>query len=137
VNVTNSKIAEGTLQRFLAEMVWFPSAALSPTVRWTGHGRSAEATLVDHGIEARATFTFDELGRFQQLRALRFKDSGPEAVRQPWLVTASAWRELAGSLVPSAGEVKWRLPSGDLTVYRWTVDELETNLDLARVFSSP
>lgn len=137
VDVANAKISEGTLQRFLAELVWFPGAALSPKISWSGDERRAEARLLDQGVEARASFTFDEQGRFQELSALRYKDSGPEAQRLPWLVTASAWRELAGSLVPSAGEVKWRLPSGDLTVYRWTVDELELNPDLSRLHDLP
>ena len=34
VNEQDEKLDEGTLQRYLGEMVWFPSLALSPFVTW-------------------------------------------------------------------------------------------------------
>lgn len=29
--------------------------------------------------------------------------------------------------LPSSGEVRWQLSGGELTVYRWTIDELVYN----------
>jgi hypothetical protein len=127
VDAQSPQIDEGTLQRYLAEMVWFPAVALDPRIQWRAQGEPAEATLVDHGVSAVVTFHFDAEGRVQRLTAMRFKESGKNARREPWLISIHAWRELAGTLVPSAGDVRWQRKDGDLTVYKWSVDELEYN----------
>lgn len=45
-NDTGDKIDQGTLQRYLAEICWFPSAALSPYIKWDDiDSTSAKATL--------------------------------------------------------------------------------------------
>lgn len=127
VDAANARIDEGTLQRYLAELVWFPAAALDSRIQWRVADERAEATLVDHGVKATVTFEFDAEGKFQRLTAMRFKESGEDARRERWLVTADAWSVLADTLVPSAGDVRWQLQTGELTVYRWSIDELQYN----------
>jgi hypothetical protein len=128
VNASGDKIDQGTLLRFLGELVWFPSAALAPYIRWEPiDATSAKATMTYGGVSAAAVFTFDEAGRMLRLEANRYKDSGPDARLERWQVAASAWRRMAGVLMPVEGNVSWKLSTGDLEVYRWEITKVEHN----------
>lgn len=125
VDATGATIDEGTLQRWLGELVWFPSAALSPHIQWAAiDERQAKATLEYGGVRGEGVFTIDERGRFVSMEALRFLGGGPEARRERWLVPATAWRRFDGVEVPVEGEVTWRLADGDFTYYRWRITSL-------------
>jgi hypothetical protein len=124
----DEKIAQGALLRWLAETVWFPSAALSPAIVWTPvDDHSARATIRHHGLTVSALFTFDGGGRFLRLRAERYLGGGREGVLRTWVVSARAWRVVRGIEIPTAGEVVWQLPEGDFTFYRWEIVDVETN----------
>jgi hypothetical protein len=50
--------------RFLGEIVWFPSAALSPILTWEAiDGTSARATMRHGGLVESAVFAFSDEGR--------------------------------------------------------------------------
>ncbi|MBK7829326.1 DUF6544 family protein [Nannocystis sp.] len=124
VDASGPPIDQGSRLRFLGEIVWFPSAALSPRIRWTPiDDDSARATLVDGDEPVSADFHFDPQGRFVSLTAERAYSG--DGTRQPWLVTASEWRPHSELEVPTAGEVLWRLPAGDFSYFRWQVDSLQ------------
>lgn len=127
VDVRDERIDEGTLQRWLGELVWFPSAALSPHVKWTAiDERQALATMEYRGVKGEGRFTIDEQGRFVEMEAQRFLGGGADAKRERWVVPARAWRRFEGVLVPSEGEVLWRLADGDFAYYRWRLTDLVT-----------
>jgi Family of unknown function (DUF6544) len=66
-------IDQGAELRFLAEIVWLPSAALSPYVEWEAIDvTSAKATMRHRGVPVSAVFYFDERGRFSRLTADRY-----------------------------------------------------------------
>jgi len=53
----NDKTNMGTLQRYLGEIVWFPSAATSPYIVWEGiDDLSAKATMTYEGTTGSGTF---------------------------------------------------------------------------------
>lgn len=119
------KINQGSLLRYLGETVWFPSAALSPAITWAALDESrARATLRHGGRSVSADFTFDERGRFTRLSAERYLGGGEDAQLERWEITASQWRTFEGVEVPAAGEVVWRLASGDFPCYRWELTDL-------------
>lgn len=129
VDAEGSAIDQGVLLRFLAEMVWFPGAALAPYVVWTAlDDTSARATMRYRDVSASADFHIDERGRFARLQAQRYMSDGGGASLQDWSVSASAWRRFQGVEVPSAGSVSWLLPEGEFTYYRWEINELEYNV---------
>jgi hypothetical protein len=128
VDAGGAAIDQGTLLRYLGEMVWFPSAALGPTLGWQPvDDHSARATLTYRGVSASALFTFADDGRFLGLSARRYMDAGgdQDATLQPWTVRATAWRAMDGVVVPVEGSVLWQLASGDFEYYRWQITDLE------------
>lgn len=59
VNERGKKLDEGTLQRFLGEMVWFPSLALSSYITWEQiDENTANATITYKGTSGSGTFFF-------------------------------------------------------------------------------
>lgn len=122
VDAADERIDEGTLLRWLGEIVWFPSAALSPHITWEPiDAKQARATLAYGGRSASAVFTIDDLGRFRSLEAMRFLGTGETAKRERWFIPATSWRRIDGVEVPIEGEVTWKLAAGDFTYFRWRI----------------
>jgi hypothetical protein len=128
VDATGKRIDQGTLTRYLAEIVWFPSAALNRRVAWIPlDGTRAKAVMSYGGVTASAVFSFDDLGRFTSMRAERFMGGGADARLRPWVARASEWRRESGVEVPVRGDVAWQLESGAFDYYRWEIAELEVD----------
>jgi hypothetical protein len=126
VDASGDKIDQGTLLRFLGEIVWFPSAALSPHITWQAVDRTtARATLGYRGVSVSALFSFDEKGRFSTLHAQRYMGSGSAAKLEEWVVPARRWRVVKGIEIPVSGEVVWKLKTGDFSYYRWEIEDIE------------
>jgi hypothetical protein len=126
VDASGEKIDQGTLLRYLGEIVWFPSAALSPHIAWVPlDGTQANAIMSYRGVTASAVFTFDAQGRFARLDAERYMGGGRDALLVPWLASASEWRRMDGVEMPVRGGVAWELVTGAFDYYRWEVVELE------------
>jgi len=128
VKAADDAIDRGAMLRYLAEIIWFPSAALGPHVSWEPvDATHARATMRDAGRTAPAVFTFDERGRAVRFDAERPLGGGPEAKLTPWFGVSSAWRTFEGVEVPVRGEVGWQLPAGPFIYYRWEITDLEFN----------
>jgi hypothetical protein len=122
------EIDQGTLLRFLGEIVWFPSAALAPYIRWEAiDDHSARASIRWGGVEASGVFTFDHQGRQLQMTAQRYKGDGRSASLERWEVPAHAWERRSGVLIPVRGSALWKLAAGDLEYYRWEITEVTYN----------
>jgi hypothetical protein len=127
-NGRGPEIDQGTLLRFLGEIIWFPSAALAPYVQWTPiDATSARATMSHGGVTASGVFTFDQQGRAVKMTASRYKGDGKSASLERWEVPSTAWSRLGGVLMPVQGTATWKLGSGDLEYYRWEITEVEYN----------
>ncbi|POG56272.1 DUF6920 family protein [Haloferax marisrubri] len=122
------ELDEGELSRHLAEMAWFPTAFLpGHGVRWEPRDdRSARATLDYRGSTATVVCHFDENDELVRVTADRWRETGDgEYERCPWTGQFRDYREVGGIRVPTAAEVAWNLPSGDLSYWRATIDEVE------------
>ncbi|HTB34984.1 MAG TPA: DUF6544 family protein [bacterium] len=123
-NAMGASVDQGSELRYLAEMAWFPSAALGSNVQWkAGPGASAEATLRDHGRDVSATFHFGPQGELLSVDALRYLD-GPEGpALEPWHVEMdpASQRDFNGLRIPARSQVTWRLKKGD---FHWLELEL-------------
>jgi hypothetical protein len=123
VDASDDKIQQGSLLRFLGELVWFPSAALEPYLSWRElDAEHAEATIRAGGISTHGTFSIDASGRVTHFAAQRYFGSGPSAQLQAWEVPMHAWQRFQGIQVPSEGEVTWR---GDFAYYRFKIEAIE------------
>ncbi len=121
VKEKGNKINEGTMQRFLGEIVWFPSAALSPYIKWEPiDSLSAKATMDYRGTKASGTFYFNEQGDFIKYSALRYKGNEPDAKPYEWVVNVIEHAIMDGVKIPVKMSATWKLDEGD-----WTWLELE------------
>lgn len=123
----NEKINEGSLQRFLAEIVWFPSAALSDYITWEEiDDYAARATMSYKGVNGSGTFYFDKDGNFEKLSAMRYR--GEEAVeRTEWIIEPQEIKVMNGIKIPVKTSVTWKLDSADWTWLKITLTELSYN----------
>lgn len=139
VNAAGPEIDQGTMMRYLGEIVWFPSAALSPYIAWEPvSATDAKATMTYRGVTASAVFTFDERGRFVRMAGERYRAQDGASTLDPWLVPATEWRAIRGVEIPVKGEVLWKLREGDFSYYRWEILDVEYNRpELYRPAASP
>jgi hypothetical protein len=122
VNEKGLKMDEGTMQRFLGEIVWFPSAALSPYIHWEPiDNYSAKATMDYGGTTGSGTFTFNENGHFIQYSALRFKDNTTDSKRYEWVINANERKEFNGITIPTKMDATWVLDEGN---WKWLEIEI-------------
>lgn len=122
VNAQGDKIDQGTIQRYLGEIVWFPSAALSPYIQWEDiDEHSAKATLNYKGKSAAGTFSFTKAGDLKQYSAMRYMNDDPDP--KEWIVTAKETSEINGIRIPVKLDATWKLETGDWT---WLQIEIET-----------
>ncbi|MFA6059121.1 MAG: DUF6544 family protein [Taibaiella sp.] len=125
VNSSGRKIDQGSLLRFMGEMCWFPSAAVSPYIKWESISRnSAKATMCVGSTEASGIFRFDSNGNVLAFSAKRYMANGNSATLEDWYVPCNEWRVLDGFKIPVKGEVIWSLKSGNFSYYKWEITEI-------------
>ena len=114
--------------RYLSEIVWFPSAALSDEISWEAiDERSARATMRHAGVAASAVFAFDERGRVASLTADRYMSVEGGARLEKWFIPVTEWRTVRGIELPVRGNAVWKLAGGDFDYYRWEILDVEVN----------
>jgi hypothetical protein len=124
------KIDQGALLRYLAEMVWYPSAALEDYISWEQiNSTSARATMSYGGVTASALFRINEQGQVKRIEAERYYDRKEGATLEMWLITidADSYQEFEGIRVPTRAQVTWRLVEGDFTWYKLEMTDLAYN----------
>jgi hypothetical protein len=128
VKAKGEKINESTLQRYIGEMVWFPSLATSPHISWEQIDEySARATMNYKGTVGSGTFFFNEDGDFVKFSAKRFKDNEPEAQRYEWVLTVDEYKIFESIKVPSKMKATWKLEEGDWTWLELEITDLKYN----------
>jgi hypothetical protein len=116
---------QGTLLRFLAEMVWFPAAAIADYISWEGQGTNAARAVMHYGgVSASGIFYFNENGDFDSFEAERYYNREGRTSLERWHIQAKEWKELAGVRVPVHCEVTWKLKDGDFTWFKLEINDL-------------
>ncbi|MBD0255013.1 MAG: hypothetical protein ICV83_04775 [Cytophagales bacterium] len=114
------QIDQGTLLRYLGEIVWCPAAALQDYITWQQIDPSrALATMRYGGISASGVFTFNQAGDVISFSARRYYDRKEGATLEDWLVRVDpeSYRVFDGIRVPTRSTVTWQLKEGDFTWY--------------------
>jgi hypothetical protein len=121
----------GSLHRYLAEAVWYPSALRpGPALSWTDidAGR-ALATLTNHGATVSLEFRFAETGEVTGIYTPARWGKFPDGYRQaPWEGRFSNYREHDGIVVPADGEVGWYVADQYRVVWRGSVTAYHARL---------
>lgn len=122
------EIDQGTLVRYLAEIVWVPTAALEDYITWEEiDEHSAKATMTYEDVSASGIFTFDDEGNVIHFIADRYGDFDGEFIMQPWTISMEDHQVLGGFKMPVNAQITWKLDSGDYTWYKLEVQEMEYN----------
>ncbi len=130
VNEKGVKMDEGTLQRYLGEIVWFPTAALSPHISWEEiDAFSAKATMDYKGTKGSGTFHFNENGDFVRYSALRYKGNEPDASRYEWVIDVNEHAVMNGVKIPIKMTATWKLDEGDWTWLKLQIKEIKYNFN--------
>ncbi|MDH4198024.1 MAG: hypothetical protein OEW05_11485 [Candidatus Aminicenantes bacterium] len=109
-------LAQGALQRYLAEMVWFPTAFLpGQGVTWTAVDDSrALATLSDSGTTVSLEFQFNKRDEVAKVFTPgRYRQVGGDYVLTPWGGVHWNYEERQGVRIPTGYVVVWYLPDGN------------------------
>ncbi|MDP4160782.1 MAG: hypothetical protein Q8911_13645 [Bacillota bacterium] len=125
---TGPEIDQGVMLRYLAETVWFPSAALSDYITWEEIDEtSAKATMSYGGVTASGVFTFNEKGEAVNFNAKRYMDNNGKYSLETWSVSMREYKVFEGIKIPTKGELTWKLQSGDFTWFNWEITDIEYN----------
>lgn len=126
----NQKVNSGTALRFLGEMSWFPSAALSSYVTWKQvDSLRASATLQAGDQLVEGLFTFRPGGELAEFEAERYYGGGADAKKERWLITNTGYKVFDGYRIPYRSSVTWKLKEGDFTWLELEIKELQMNRD--------
>jgi len=128
-DATGDEINQGTLLRFLNEIMWFPSAALSDYIYWEEIDKnSARATMSYGDVSASAVFFFDDKGAFVNMTADRYSDmGGGKFSMEKWSTPVGAYDRISNILIPSKGSAIWHYKSGDFEYIKLEVTDIEYN----------
>ncbi len=132
INVVNSsdnqKINQGTLQRYLGELIWFPTAAINSYIKWEEiDSLTAKATMTYKGTTGSAIFTFNENGEFVKFSAMRFMGSEVDSQLKEWIITIDEYKTYDGIKIPAKGKATWKLDGEDFTWYKLEIFDVKYN----------
>lgn len=134
VNEKGDKLDEGTMQRYLGEMVWFPSLAISPYVSWKDiNDTTATATMEFKGTKASGTFYFSKEGDFLKYSAMRFIGNEKEAKRHEWILLVDEYKTFEGIKVPSKMNATWKLQDEDWTWLKLEIVDIKYNENISKI----
>jgi len=127
-NGSGKEIDQGTLLRYLSEIMLVPTAALSDTIQWEGiDSNSAKATMSYKGVTASGVFTFNKKGEILNFVAQRYGDFDGGYRMETWCAEITEYKEFGGFKVASKGDIIWKLKTGDYHWYHFEVKEIEYN----------
>ncbi len=131
----HKKVNQAALQRYLAEIVWFPSAAISDYIKWENiDANSARATMEYNGTKGSGIFYFKNNGQFQKFVTSRYKDQN-DIEPMGWTVTAFKTKEWNGIKIPTECGVTWNLDTMEWTWLKLKIKHIEYNVEKMPIVS--
>jgi len=121
---------QGAMLRYLAEMIWFPSAALNDYINWEQiDSTTAKATITYGGITASGLFKFDVNGDMVSFEAKRYYDRKDGATLEDWFIQIepNSYKEFEDVRIPARPAVTWKLKEGDFTWYKLEIMDIHYN----------
>lgn len=124
----SAEAAQGSLVRYLAEAVWFPTALLpSSRLSWSPiDANKALATLTDAGTTVSLEFRFNAAGEVTGFYTPgRYRAVEGKYVLTPWGGQLRSYEEREGMWIPIEGEIEWHLPDGEFSVFKGKTTEIK------------
>lgn len=131
VNVAqNERINSASMLRYMAEMVWFPSAALSDYITWEAiDEHKAKATFTYNEKSVSGVFEFSEDGNIVSFEAQRFYNSNNQNTLETWFILTEGHQDFEGFRIPTKCKVIWKLKEGDFHWLNFSISDVTYNLD--------
>ncbi len=124
----NEKINSGAMVRYLAEICWFPIAALDSQIRWESiDSLTAIATMTYGGMTVSGSFTFNESGDLIAFESERYYGGGGDSKMEKWRVENISFKNFAGYRLPDKSRVIWKLSDGDFNWLNLEVTDIGFN----------
>lgn len=129
MDAKGTELSQGTLMRYLTELVWMPTGYLGENITWTERDdNSATVSIRDGDQTVSAVMSFNTQGDLVNIEAERYGEFGGKYEIHTWVIPITAYAEFQGVRIPSEGQVTWKLPEGDLTYFEWKIVEVEYNV---------
>ena len=127
-DASGPEMDQGTLVRYLNEIMWFPTAYLNDYIQWESvDSDSAKATISVNGLTASAVFYFNENGGLKNFIAERYWDEDGKQVLRTWSTPILEYKEVNGIRIPNKGGAIWHSSSGDFKYIEVEVTDIEYN----------
>lgn len=128
VESTGEELDQGTMVRFLDEMIWYPSMALSPLITWEEVAPDkARATFAYKGKRVSGIFEFAPDGRVRNFSAIRYMERKGQYSLEQWSTPMGDYRRFEGIEIPARGSVIWHLKTGDFLWLDMEIVQVEYN----------
>lgn len=132
VDASGPKIDQGALLRFVAELMWFPSAVLRDYLQWQPidrHSARVEVPLADGRVSG--VFRFADNGDVVGFDAKRYFQREAGATLEDWHISVEpdGYERFAGVRVPARLAVTWKLAAGDYTWLNLELTHLERDIN--------
>jgi hypothetical protein len=127
-NSTGEEMDQGAMMRFLAEIVWSPSAVLNDYIQWTPTGdTTACATMTNCNRTVSGIFYFDYAGDILGFEGKRYGNFDGHFSLETWSVRILEHKEFNGIRIGNKCEVTWKLKQGDFTWLQLEVTDISYN----------
>jgi len=128
VDEKGEKLDEGTIQRYLGEMVWMPSLAFSKNIQWEEiDSTTVKATINYKGTSGSGIFYFNSNGDFIKFTALRYMGNEANTKKYEWVIQAEDYKTFEGIKVPSKLTATWKLKQIDWNWLKMEITNIKYN----------
>jgi hypothetical protein len=128
-DASGEEIDQGTLLRYLNEMMWFPTAYVSDYVTWEAiDDVSARVSIATDKLSVSAVLCFNEIGQIVNFVAERYMSVDGGFRLETWSTPVGEYERIDGLMVPTKGEGVWKLSSGDFSYVKLRLTEVQYNL---------
>ena len=129
-NTSGPEIDQGTMLRYMGELMWFPEAAVKDYFHWEEiDSTSAALSMTYNGVTVKGTFTFYQNGLVRSFSAERFGNFDGEFRKETWEVKVNEHDVINGRLIASKCKVTWKLKEGDFTWMKLDVKDISYEFD--------
>jgi hypothetical protein len=130
VNETNNEIINSaSMLRYLAETIWFPSAAINDYMTWESiEDHKAIATFTYQDKTVSGVFEFSAEGEVVSFEAQRYYSSEKEACLETWFISLEKYKVFGGYKIPTKCEVIWKLKEGNFNWLNFEISNVTYNL---------
>ena len=119
------ELAQGSMMRYLNEVMWFPTAFFSEKITWQAiDDESAQVTYTDFGMSVSARLQIDAEGRLSNFIGERYREVQGSYRLDNWSTPIDAYGEFNGLKLPSHGVGMWSLPDGDFSYIELAIEEI-------------